>query len=119
MNCAIPRQKPSSISLSPTNCSDVYLSFWTGSKRIWTKFESEQFKQRFGDGSVIPIWFADTPVGMFDETARVGGMTFDREVDLDTQIEEFATLALMKLAEDRAENIPIAIQQPALKFTDQ
>jgi hypothetical protein len=56
---------------------------------------------------------------MFDETARVGGMTFDREVDLDTQIEEFATLALMKLAEDRAENIPIAIQQPALKFTDQ
>jgi hypothetical protein len=24
-------------------------------RKIWTKFESEQFKQRFGDHSVIPI----------------------------------------------------------------
>ena len=40
-------------------------------KRIWTKFESDQFKQRFGDNAVIAIWFSDVPVGMFDESAKV------------------------------------------------
>ena len=61
-------------------------------KRIWTKFESDQFKQRFGDGSVIPIWFAHAPVGMFDETARVGGVTLDRSRDMDSQIEALSEL---------------------------
>jgi hypothetical protein len=76
-------------------------------KRIWTKFESEQFKQRFGDGSIIPIWFADVPVGIFDETARVGGMTFDRSSDMAAQIEKLIKLLLMKMAEDRAADIVI------------
>ncbi|WP_220464958.1 TIR domain-containing protein [Granulicella sp. 5B5] len=42
-------------------------------KRIWTKFESEQFRKRFGENSVIPVWFTNVPQGMFDETTRVGG----------------------------------------------
>lgn len=48
-------------------------------KRIWTKFESDAFKDRFGDGSVIPVWFSDAPLGMFDETRRLGGYTFHRD----------------------------------------
>lgn len=70
-------------------------------KRIWTKFESDQFKKRFGEGSVIPVWFADTPVGMFDETSRLGGFTIDRGHDLNGQIESFVTLLITKLAESR------------------
>ena len=28
-------------------------------KRVWTRFESEQFEARFGENAVIPIWFSD------------------------------------------------------------
>ncbi len=68
-------------------------------KRIWTKFESEQFKQRFGENSVIPIWFADVQLGMFDESKRVGGMTFDRSKNFNAQIDEICALLLKKLEE--------------------
>jgi hypothetical protein len=77
-------------------------------KRIWTKFESEQFKQRFGEESVIPIWFADTPVGMFDETSRVGGFTIDRAKVLASQIEDLSQLLIRKLAESRSEAIVVS-----------
>src|ERR1700730_7165299 len=40
-------------------------------KRVWTRFESRQFKERFGQDSVIPIWFTTAPPGTFDESARV------------------------------------------------
>jgi hypothetical protein len=70
-------------------------------KRIWTKFESDQFKQRFGAGSVIPIWFSDAALGMFDETRRVGGITFDRARDIADQISEISKILLRKLGETR------------------
>lgn len=71
-------------------------------KRIWTKFESEQFRKRFGENSVIPIWFSDAPPGMFDETARIGGMNFDQTGNVDDQIANFAEVLLRKLADTRA-----------------
>lgn len=55
-------------------------------KRIWTKFESDQFKERFGAGRVIPIWFSTSPPGLFDETTRVAGITFDPAGDQETQL---------------------------------
>jgi len=55
-------------------------------KRIWTKFESEQFKQRFGENAVIPIWFSNSPPGMFDETTKYGGLSFDRNNDIDKEV---------------------------------
>lgn len=70
-------------------------------KKIWTKFESEQFKQRFGSGSVIPIWFSDAPPGMFDETRKYGGLTFNVENDINSQIQSIADELAAKLAEDR------------------
>ena len=75
-------------------------------KRIWTKFESEQFKKRFGENSIVPIWFADAPPGMFDETARVGGVTIDRAAGIDGQVAGIAELLLKKIADIRT-NPPV------------
>jgi hypothetical protein len=55
-------------------------------KKNWTKFESEQFRKRFGEGNVIPIWFADTTPSAFDETSKIGGIIIDRAGDIDAQV---------------------------------
>jgi hypothetical protein len=67
-------------------------------KRIWTKFESDQFKNRFGQGAVIPIWFTTAPPGTFDESTRVGGIRFDPAADVGKQISAIATLLANKIA---------------------
>jgi hypothetical protein len=72
-------------------------------KKIWTKFESEQFKTRFGSGSVIPIWFTDAPPGMFDESTRVGGLTIDPNGDLDARIAAICASLVKKVGEERQE----------------
>ena len=71
-------------------------------KRIWTKFESEQFKQRFKKGGVIPIWFSDAPPGVFDESARVGGLTFDVGGDQASQVASICETLSKKITESRA-----------------
>lgn len=65
-------------------------------KRIWTKFESQQFKDRFGEGSVIPIWFDDSPVGIFDETSKIGGIEFQRNSNFEEQINYISEVLLKK-----------------------
>lgn len=70
-------------------------------KKIWTKFESEQFKQRFGTGSVIPIWFSDAPAGLFDETRKYGGLSFDVSAPIDTQVQSIVEALAARLAEER------------------
>jgi len=70
-------------------------------KKIWTKFESDQFKQRFGENSVIPVWFADAAPGVFDESRRVGGMTFDPKEDFATQVQKIVEILSAKLEEER------------------
>jgi hypothetical protein len=71
-------------------------------KKIWTKFESDNFKERFGD-SVIPIWFKDAPPGMFDESARVGGFMFDPSADLDNEIARIASSLVKRAGAERSE----------------
>lgn len=71
-------------------------------KRIWTKFESHQFKDRFGEGSVIPIWFDNAPVGLFDTTANLGGIEFKRNGDFNLQVSYIAETLLKKLADFRS-----------------
>lgn len=51
-----------------------------GEKR-WTIFESEQFKERFDDGHVIPIWDKDALPSRFDKTRNIGYLTFDSAAD--------------------------------------
>ena len=70
-------------------------------KKIWTKFESDQFKQRFGEHSVVPIWFTDAAPGGFDETRKIGGMTFDPKGDFSTQVQKIVETLSAKLAEER------------------
>ncbi|PWG03312.1 TIR domain-containing protein [Sphingosinicella humi] len=70
-------------------------------KKIWTKFESQQFKERFGEGSIIPIWFSDATPGMFDESTRYGGLGLDVEGDFEEQANVIASVLLLKLAEER------------------
>ncbi len=70
-------------------------------KKIWAKFESDQFKARLGQDAVIPIWFSTAPTGMFDETRRYGGLTIDPDMDLSAQVGSIASLLVKKLSEVR------------------
>jgi hypothetical protein len=72
-------------------------------QRIWTRFESEQFRERFGDKSVIPIWFAGQDYSVFDVSRTVGGLTVDRAKPLEPQVEQIAGELAAKLAGDGAE----------------
>lgn len=76
-------------------------------KKIWTKFESEQFKERFGD-SVIPVWFANCPPGIFDESKRVGGLVYDPLGDAEEQIDQIVATLANKLSEERMATKEIA-----------
>jgi hypothetical protein len=67
-------------------------------KRIWTKIESDAFKQRLHDGSVIPIWFADVDESMFDTTRERGGLSFDKSNDIKSQIADITDVLVKKLA---------------------
>jgi hypothetical protein len=71
-------------------------------KKIWTKFESDQFKDRLGQDSVVPVWFSDAPPGMFDRTRSVGGLTIDRSKPLGARIDAVAGLLVKRLGETRA-----------------
>ncbi len=70
-------------------------------RKLWTKFESDQFKARFGDNSVIPIWYADSPPGLFDETRHKGGQTYDPAADRPAQIENIVSVLAKRLEEER------------------
>jgi hypothetical protein len=71
-------------------------------KKIWTKFESDQFRERFGEGAVVPVWFTTAPPGAFDETRRVGGFHFNPDEDLEAQLQDLSRLLKRKMAEKRA-----------------
>lgn len=77
-------------------------------KKIWTKFESEQFKQRFGENSVIPVWYANATPGIFDESRRVGGLTFDPQGIFFDQVHNIVETLSAKLAEERQAEAKIA-----------
>lgn len=68
-------------------------------KKIWTKFESDQFKERFGTHSVIPIVFTNCPPGLFDEVFKIGSLSFDPAKDVEPQIKSIVSLLTKKLAE--------------------
>jgi hypothetical protein len=74
--------------------------------RIWTKFESDQFKERFGDSAVIPIWDANDPPTFFDTTRNVGGFVFDRlDPELEKNLDHIAEALLRKLHEENLDAI--------------
>ena len=71
-------------------------------KKIWTKFESQQFRERFGSDAVIPVWFSDCSPSVFDESTRKGGIMYDRSFDMKEQVQKIVDLLVSKLREDRS-----------------
>ncbi|WP_326722072.1 hypothetical protein OHT59_24260 [Streptomyces sp. NBC_00243] len=69
--------------------------------RVWTKFESEQFRTRFGDNAVVPIWFADVDYGVFDTSRSYGGEVINRAEPMGPQIAKLARLLAAKIKEHR------------------
>lgn len=70
-------------------------------KKVWTKFESDQFKQRFKDNAVIPIWVDDVVPGFFDETSRIGGISFNRDNDINSEVNTVVEVCCRRLRESR------------------
>lgn len=79
--------------------------------RIWTKFESDQFKRRFGEKSVIPVWYSNVPPATFGEDRNVGGIVFDVAADIHEEANRIANLLAAKMR-DR-------LTQPAVMFADE
>jgi hypothetical protein len=71
-------------------------------KRIWTKFESDQFKQRFKSGEVVPIVLSTAPLGLFDAASKVGHIAWNRDKSIDSQVVEAVELLIHKSVDIRA-----------------
>jgi len=56
--------------------------------RIWTKFESDQFNERFGQNAVIAIRFTDTQPGYFSNEQKYGALAFDPTKDSELQLQK-------------------------------
>ncbi|WP_168200140.1 TIR domain-containing protein [Acetobacter vaccinii] len=69
--------------------------------RIWTKFESDQFRERFGRNEVIPIRFKTIKPGFFTEDANYGGVLFDPSGNVDSQLVYISDVLCKRLIEDR------------------
>jgi hypothetical protein len=70
-------------------------------RKIWTKFESEQFKNRFGENSVLPILLDDFCPSQFDITADVGHLRI-RKSHLEKDLEAAVEMLCKKIVDDRA-----------------
>lgn len=73
-------------------------------KRIWTKFESSAFRERFGQNAVIPIWFSDVDETMFDESKRYGGIMYDVNGNSDEEIDKIVNLLVKKIESFKLNN---------------
>jgi hypothetical protein len=72
-------------------------------KRIWTKIESDQFKERFGQNAVIPIRFTTVVDGFFSDVQKYGYMAFDPSQDVEVQLQDIASMLSRRLIADRTE----------------
>lgn len=70
--------------------------------KIWTKFESDQFRSRFGQHAVIPIRYRNCSEGYFSNTSNYGSLPFDLSAPTESQIEEIANTICRRLEEDRS-----------------
>lgn len=71
-------------------------------ERVWTKFESAQFKQRFKSGEVVPVVLSTFPLGVFDSASQVGHIKWDRAGEFDAQLVTAADLLIRKCVDIRA-----------------
>jgi hypothetical protein len=69
--------------------------------RIWTKFESDQFNERFGQNAVISLRFIDTQPGSFSNEQKYGSLAFDPASEAEPQLQKIAETLSQRLIEDR------------------
>lgn len=70
-------------------------------RKLWTNFESDKFKKRFGEHAVIPIILKGCEPTQFDKLSTIGNLPFDPEKDQGEQIKEIADIIVKKLDEKR------------------
>ena len=70
-------------------------------KKLWTNFESDRFKERFGEHAVIPILFKGCEPTQFDPLFSIGNLMYDHQKDMNEQLELFAKLLYEKLNDKR------------------
>lgn len=80
--------------------------------RLWTRFESKQFEDRFGENAVIPVWFTPVAQGVFDSSRKYGGFTFDRSQPIDAQVERLTKSLSERLKDFRLSRTPLAAPGP-------
>lgn len=80
--------------------SEFILALISGSypTRVWAKFESEQFRVRFGEDRVIPVFLDGTQPTFFDELFKRGGFSIRRSDDVGRQCAGIAETLAKKIA---------------------
>jgi hypothetical protein len=69
--------------------------------RIWTKVESDNFKERFGSDAVIPVRFTTAKPGYFSDEHKYGGLFFDPLGDAEPQLTKIADTLCKRIVDDR------------------
>ncbi len=67
--------------------------------KVWTQFESEQFKSRLKDGEVIPVKCKGSPLLVPSEMQKIGSLTFDPGMDLNIQVQQIAESIINHISE--------------------
>lgn len=65
-------------------------------KRVWTRFEQKAFRDRIGNGEVVPILVDSTSPDSFSELDKIGHHSI-RRVNLDSDVEALCSLLDQKL----------------------
>lgn len=69
--------------------------------RLWTKFESAQFRERFSQGEVVPVWILPAGPSAFDTARNVGHYTIDPLGNVPERLTWLADLLRVKILEKR------------------
>ena len=69
--------------------------------KVWTRFESNAFKERFGENAVIPIRFDDVQEAMFDETKNIAGICYKTKGDMEQETDRIVEMLAGVIAQYR------------------
>lgn len=71
-------------------------------QRIWAKIESDAFRNRFGEGAVIPLVLSSVHEGFFNEYMRYGYLPIDLTKDLGPQLSDIVQTLARRMEEERS-----------------
>lgn len=66
--------------------------------RVWTQFESEQFRARFKQGSVVPVWIAPAKASVLDPMNKTGYYSIETKADIDSELAKLVDVLREKMA---------------------